>query len=141
MGDERRQFERYPVKATVFARTIAEEEYQELLSGGAGEPVVPSVAGIASMAGGYKATAYDVSEGGIGIDGDLQLTGASRLDKGERLLLAIDIEGQTGRIKAMGRVVWASGQKGKYQAGVAFAVIAERDLETLREAIRLAGHG
>ena len=105
MADERRSTERYPVKATVFARAIEEKEYQDLLAGGAEEPLVPSVAGISALTGGYKAETYYISEGGIGIDGDLEIKGKGKLAKGERLVLAIDIEGHPGRIKAMGRVV------------------------------------
>lgn len=131
--DERRDTTRHLVSATVFTRELDEDEYQMLLRAAGDDPKLPQVADIKTVALGKRAWSFDVSEGGVGLEGDLELSGPKGFKMGERLALTLDFDGMNQRVKAVGRVVWTVPGKGDTaKAGVAFAMISDRDLEKLR---------
>ena len=137
--NERRAHNRQAVKATVFSRQLDEDEFQMLLRAAGDEPRLPQVADIQAVALGKRAWSFDVSEGGIGLEGDVELEGGRAFEMGERLALTIDFDGMNQRLKAVGRVVWVTpaDKENKVRAGVAFAMIADRDLEKLRHIVEL----
>ena len=134
---EKRAYERVTGEFKVVVREMLEPLFQHLLEVGDYEetPLMEleeeeAVEGITS----------DVSRGGLGLMGDLRLSGGRPLKKGKRLFVECHLPDQERPLRALATVMWA--RPGEVpEAGLMFMGISRADLERLEAFIRATGAG
>ena len=133
--EDQRAAQRVDVQVQLRCRLLNHEERQEVAAQiGMPHPRIPSVGLGMNAAGPAEYLAVNLSAGGLGADGDLQVMSTRAVHKGDDLALQFSLPGAAAPMSAVGRVMWAfKGTDGRSMCGLMFVLMREQDMDRIRD--------
>lgn len=132
-GRERRIQPRINVVLGLRCRLLGAEERQGLDGQlGMPEPVLPplQLPGVASKPAEF--IAVNLSIGGFGSEGELQMLSDRELVKGDDMAVELSLPGESEPLRCVSRVMWAfMGSDGRTMVGLMFLLLSEKDTTRL----------
>ena len=128
---EKREYERVTKLFKVDFREVSEDLFRHLMEEGEFEE-----APIMELADeeAVETSTTDVSEGGLGLQGDLRLRGNRPLKVGKRLLVECYLPEESIPVRALATVMWVK-PGNKPEAGLMFMGISDGDLLKIKNSL------
>ena len=131
---DKRSAQRIDVQVQLRCRLLSHEERQAVAEQiGVPNPRIPSVGLAVNASGTAEYLAVNLSAGGLGADGDLQVMSTRAVHKGDDMALQFSLPDGKAPISAVGRVMWAfKGTDGRSMCGLMFVLMREQDTDRIR---------